>query len=140
MRRMFIVLLIFTVALLGATPKNNRSADPPPEPVEEEDIDLDQDEVVLPSIEDLGYFLSRLSEHHKGDALNILMDLAADSRLTRDETAGVLNRLRTRAAPRKSSATAARPASRSASRPCSSPSASGGPRWQGPSGASSSSP
>ena len=93
MRRMFIVLLISTVALLGAQSKNSQSADPPPDPVEEEDIDLDQDEGALPSIEDLGYFLSRLSEHRKGDALNILMDLAADSRLTRDETTEVLNRL-----------------------------------------------
>ncbi len=64
------------------------------EPVEEDDeVDLDALPSAMPTLEDFGYFLSRMSEVEQGLALNVLADLVSDSRLDPAEVAAVLRRL-----------------------------------------------
>ena len=46
-----------------------------------DDVDLDSLPSASPTLEDFGYFLSRLDERSKSNALNILADLSSDSRL-----------------------------------------------------------
>lgn len=87
-----ILLLVAALALLGAKADKGRAPAEPEPASEEAEVDFDRADR-LPTIEDLGYFLSRLDERRKSDALNILMDLAADSRLPRHETAQVFDRL-----------------------------------------------
>ena len=98
MRSLPLLLLLLTASLLLGARSDKGAAGVAPEAdpaVEgaEPAANAAEPTADLPTIEDLGYFLSRLDEWKKGEALNILMDLAADSRLPRDETAGVLNRL-----------------------------------------------
>jgi hypothetical protein len=62
-------------------------------PARADDVDLDRAPPSQPTIEDLGYFLSKLDEWAKSRALNVLADLAADSRLDRGEVARVLREL-----------------------------------------------
>lgn len=59
----------------------------------EEDVDLDAVPQAMPTVEDFGYFLQRLGESEKGNALNILADLASDSRLDPAEVARILRSL-----------------------------------------------
>lgn len=47
----------------------------------------------LPTLEDLGYFLSRLEEKDKGQALNVLADLASESRIPATDIGSVLHAL-----------------------------------------------
>jgi hypothetical protein len=47
----------------------------------------------MPRLDDAGYFLSRLSERDKSSALNVLGDLASESRLAAPDVAGVLGAL-----------------------------------------------
>ena len=102
MLRLFPVLLLLAAALsLGAKPsKSPERTDGDAGAVEALDqarggapADATEDAIRQPTIEDLGYFLGRLDEWRKGEALNILMDLAADSRLERRDKADVINRL-----------------------------------------------
>ena len=58
-----------------------------------DDVDLDSLPSASPSLEDFGYFLSRLDERSKSNALNILADLASDSRLDPAQVAVVLRSL-----------------------------------------------
>jgi hypothetical protein len=58
-----------------------------------DEIDLDAVPRAMPTLEDFGYFLSRMSEMEQGLALNVLADLVADSRLDPTEVAAVLRRL-----------------------------------------------
>ena len=51
------------------------------------------------SLGDVGYFLSKLSEFEKGNALNVLSDLASDSRLDPEAVNRVLQRLLDEASP-----------------------------------------
>ncbi len=60
---------------------------------ESAEIDLDRVAPGMPTLEDFGYFLSRMSETEKGLALNVLGDLVADSRLDPNEVAILLRRL-----------------------------------------------
>lgn len=60
---------------------------------ESREVDLDQVPSAMPTLQDFGYFLSRMSEVEQGLALNVLSDLAADSRLDPAETSVVLRRL-----------------------------------------------
>lgn len=87
------LVLLTAALLLGATPD---TASPKEKPASDE-VDLDATALEptrsLPTIEDLGYYLGQLDEWKKGDALNVLMDLAADSRLPREEKAEIMNRL-----------------------------------------------
>jgi hypothetical protein len=78
------ILLLAAALLLGARPGDAPEPEPSAPP---------SDALRPPTIEDLGYFLSRLDEWKKGEALNILMDLAADSRLDRRDKIEVMNRL-----------------------------------------------
>jgi len=59
----------------------------------EDEIDLDGGAPGAPTLRDFGYFFSNLSERDQGRALNVVADLAADSRLDRDATAEVLRKL-----------------------------------------------
>ncbi len=59
----------------------------------EEPIDLDRVPRGMPTLEDFGYFLSRMSEMEQGLALNVLADLVSDSRLDPAEVATVLRRM-----------------------------------------------
>jgi hypothetical protein len=94
-------LLLATVALLvsltvggtsAAGPRGGRGADKPVDPPAA-DADFDTLPSAMPTLEDFGYFLQRLSEREKGNALNILSDLASDSRLDAGDVAGVLRTL-----------------------------------------------
>jgi len=58
-----------------------------------DDADLDRVPPGMPTVEDFGYFLQRLSEREKSNALNTLADLASDSRLDPGDVAGVLRTL-----------------------------------------------
>jgi hypothetical protein len=77
------------LALPGARGGEDRAA-PAGSP---EDADLDRVSGLMPSIEDLGYFLGRLPEPDKGRALNVLADLAADSRLPPSEVGPLLKKM-----------------------------------------------
>jgi hypothetical protein len=60
----------------------------------DDDIDLDAaGSAPEPTLRDFGYFFSNLSERDQGRALNVVTDLAADSRLDRKATAEVLRKL-----------------------------------------------
>jgi len=61
--------------------------------VETDDVDLDSLPSASPTLEDFGYFLSRLKESEKSNALNILADLSAESRLDPALVASVLRGL-----------------------------------------------
>ena len=78
--RVVAVVLLAVVLLAGDGP--------PPD-----DVDLDQVPSASPTLEDFGYFLSKLDERAKSNALNILADLASDSRLDPAEVAVVLRKL-----------------------------------------------
>lgn len=86
-----VVLLVSATVLVGAKKKRGDDEPTPAEPVVQAETSAPR--TSIPTIEDLGYFLGRLDEWRKGEALNVLVDLAADSRLDRRDTAQVLNRL-----------------------------------------------
>ena len=102
-RRWFPLLLTFSllaamVALPNtgdAGPRGARADQRRGEPTTPAPVDADFDELpsAMPTLEDFGYFLQRLSEREKGNALNILSDLASDSRLDPGDVAGVLRTL-----------------------------------------------
>jgi len=87
------LVLLAVALLLGAAPDTASSGEEPSSDNVPPDAAALEPSISLPTIEDLGYYLGRLDEWKKGDALNVLMDLAADSRLPREETAVLMNRL-----------------------------------------------
>lgn len=90
MRALLLLLLV-----LGAAPAEAaRKGESRPTPdADSGEIDLDKVPGAMPTLEDLGYFLSRMSEMEQGLALNVLADLVSDSRLDSTEVAAVLRRL-----------------------------------------------
>jgi hypothetical protein len=77
-----VAVSLLALLLLGADPA-----------LEPGDVDLDHVPSASPTLEDVGYFLSRLDERGKSNALNILADLSADSRLDPAAVAKVLRSL-----------------------------------------------
>jgi len=59
----------------------------------EDDIDLDQGGSPAPTLRDFGYFFSNLTERDQGRALNVVADLASDSRLDSGAVSDVLRKL-----------------------------------------------
>lgn len=86
------MLVAWGVCAAGPRGQADREAEPPPEKPAS-DADLDTLPPGMPTLEDFGYFLQRLSEREKSNALNTLSDLASDSRLDPGEVAGVLRTL-----------------------------------------------
>lgn len=82
-----VMALLLAAPLLTAA-KGDRSGS-------ESDADLDAParKPSLPTLEDLGYFLSRLDEKDKGQALNVLADLASESRIPASDIGSVLHAL-----------------------------------------------
>ncbi len=79
-------LLLLIALLLASTAHAAKKAD-------SDEIDLDDAPSAMPTLEDFGYFLSRMSEMEQGLALNVLADLVADSHLDPAEVAAILRRL-----------------------------------------------
>ncbi len=90
MRRRPITLLLLLVAVvILAGGKRGK-----PAPAQDPDADLDLDAIdSLPTVEDLGYFLTKLGERQKSAALNVLIDLASDSRLDRADVTAIFHTL-----------------------------------------------
>ncbi len=87
MRRRSITLfcLLFALVILTAGKRGEPTA-----PADAADMDLDVIDA-LPTVEDLGYFLAKLDERQKSAALNVLIDLAADSRLARADVGAIFH-------------------------------------------------
>lgn len=86
-RRLTTLLCLLGAVLILAGGKKGKS--PPPD-----DGDLDLDAIdSLPTVEDLGYFLTKLKEHQKSAALNVLIDIASDSRLDRADVQQIFREL-----------------------------------------------
>ena len=77
-KRSFVLLALGLITLVGTAPAP-RAEQPPAS--------------LLPDVRDLGYFLSKLSEREKSDALNTLADLAADPHLDSAKVEGVFTAL-----------------------------------------------
>lgn len=89
MRRRPITLFCLLFALVILTAGKRGEA---PAPASDADLDLDAIDS-LPTVEDLGYFLAKLGERQKSAALNVLIDLASDSRLARADVVSIFHAL-----------------------------------------------
>lgn len=87
--------ILLTWGVCAAGPRGARASQEDESARSEPDPDADLDRLPpgMPTVEDFGYFLQRLSEREKSNALNTLSDLASDSRLDPGDVAGVLRRL-----------------------------------------------
>ena len=88
MRRRSLILLCLLAAVLVLTAGKKTKV----ESAEAGDLDLDAIDA-LPTVEDLGYFLAKLDERQKSLALNVLIDIAADSRLDRTVVSSIFREL-----------------------------------------------
>ena len=88
-RSITLLCLLCAVVMLtaGKQGKPGEAATPP-----DDDLDLDAIDR-LPTVEDLGYFLARLDERQKSAALNVLIDIASDSRLHRADVGSIFRKL-----------------------------------------------
>ncbi len=90
MRRRWILLVGVLPLLLAAGRARQETVGRDVESVE---VDADSAPRPMPRLDDAGYFLSRLDERNKSDALNVLADLASESRLPPGDVAAVLGAL-----------------------------------------------
>ena len=99
MRTAWLVVALLVAGPALAAKKPAKPTEPPTAPTEEApspvgvEVDLDLEPSAMPTVEDYGYFLGRLSELEKGLALNVIADLGAESRLDPAQVAAILRRL-----------------------------------------------
>lgn len=95
------LVLAFLLTLNPAAQAGDRQPPPEADHQGEEIADLDLDRLPggMPTIEDFGYFLRGLKEWEKDKALNVLADLASDTRLDPGRVGSVLRSLLEEAIP-----------------------------------------